>query len=190
MFYMNRLITFLGCFAALICFGASNVCATKYTTQAAPSQVSPPNPHTQQSVVASDPSRADVIVSSIRHAADKCLSKWEAASCITELGHFSTTLVTFFAHDLEAAGHQAQLEPLRQSCAASTASSKMAVPAYAQSSAMTECANMMYDISVKAQLVPEATMYQFMIMSVMCLNKDQRKCAAMEVGVNTFLEKH
>ena len=120
-------------------------------------------------------SYAQVASSTLLHMnnmATYCVGSWEDEACIKELSSISMDLTTGYAELLDASKQQGAMEVLKQHCAASTAALKVLVPAYAMKSAITECVNSISDISEATLIKPDLNLYQFMVISVMCLGND------------------
>lgn len=146
--------------------------------------ITPPNQPSiqgQQGKVAPNQKLVPTIKEIARDIVKNCNGgKWETQSCLTELGTLSFATTTTYADILQKANSpEAALEKLKQECAASTASMQGEYPAYAVTSAMTVCANIMYDLSVETGQKPDPDLYQLLVGSIMCLNK-QANCVGIE----------
>ncbi|MDH5721864.1 MAG: hypothetical protein OEY94_00895 [Alphaproteobacteria bacterium] len=108
-----------------------------------------------------------------------CPKTWETKACLTSMAHSNKTLASLYAEDLDKGGFQPEIELLKEHCAASTAALQIDVPVYAMKSAMTECANAIYDISESTKIKPPMTHYQLMVTSIYCLDRDPR-CETLE----------
>ena len=135
--------------------------------------------------VAAPPSAAQdqrEILPAATHAANiakSCPGTWEKEACLHAVSNSAHDMVVNYAAALESAGKTSALETLKQVCAAATATESN-IPAYAYTSAYTECANGIYDLSEHTRVQPDQSHYQLLITAVLCLSKDQR-CAALEL---------
>lgn len=126
------------------------------------------------------------VVQHIRQLQQNCMSgQWESQACIRALGESNLTLASQYAESLKKSGKAADADDIVQHCAASTASTKKQVPAYAMASAMTECANAMGDTANKTRIKPDLTHYQILIAGALCLSKHP-KCPPLERGIANF----
>tara|TARA_B100001989_G_scaffold250218_1_gene226916 strand:- start:90 stop:731 length:642 start_codon:yes stop_codon:yes gene_type:complete len=131
-----------------------------------------------------DQEKVQILQIHLKDLAQKCPNTWTSQKCLAALAESNKTLISVYAGDLDENGFKDQLTPLKEHCAASTAASKIEVPAYAMKSAMTECANTIYDISEATQVKPFLSHYQVLVTSIFCLSDDPR-CAPLE---NTLLK--
>lgn len=115
-----------------------------------------------------------------KQVANHCVSQWEAQSCLSILSHSALILASNYASDLQ--DHEQQTEDLKQHCAAATAATKGEYPAYAMTSAYTECANIMTDIAEQTGIAPDPSHYQLLIGSILCLNKSTH-CPQIETAL-------
>ena len=111
--------------------------------------------------------------------ASTCPGSWEQQTCLEAVSESNITLASNYAETLNNAGKSGQLEPLKQLCAASTAATEGEYPPAAMSSAFTECANGIYDISEQSGIKPDQSNYQLLIAAILCLNKDPQ-CGVLE----------
>lgn len=116
--------------------------------------------------------------------ASTCPGNWENQSCLKDISESNIAMVSNYAQALDNAGKNEALEPLKQTCAASTAATKGVYPPEAMKSAFTECANGIYDITTKTSISPDQSHYQLLIAGILCLSKDPQ-CKLLE----TSLEK-
>lgn len=114
-----------------------------------------------------------------RDIAQLCLSNWESASCLSAVSQSNYDLTLSYAAALSAARMGQATEGLKEYCAAATVIADETVPAYAFTSAYTECANGIYDISEASGVAPDSSHYQLLVGAVLCLSKDSR-CAGIE----------
>ncbi len=114
----------------------------------------------------------DVTIFHTKKVIKACQGHWEKQHCMSELADFSMTLTVTYADQLDKADKREYLDMLKEHCAASTAAREVDVPAYAMSSAMTECANIMVDINEATDVYPDPNLYQLAVGSIMCLNKN------------------
>lgn len=117
--------------------------------------------------------------------ANACLPGWETQTCIKALAQSSYVMVSNYGGTLEERKMKADAETLKQHCAATTAATQQDVPAYAQRSAMTECANTISDLVEKTKIAPDMAHYQLMVIPTLCLSKDP-SCAAVTEQLKTF----
>lgn len=122
-------------------------------------------------------------------AAKYCSHEWSSQECMKTLSGASLVMVSNFAEDLHEKGHAEHLESLKQNCAASTAGTKVEVPAYAQRSAFVTCINHIVTINEKTGVKPNADFYQLMVGAIMCFDKNQ-SCAVIERSLDTLLAAH
>ncbi len=122
-------------------------------------------------------------------AAKYCSHEWSSQECMKTLSGASLVMVSNFAEDLHNKGHGGHLESLKQNCAASTAGTKVEVPAYAQRSAFVTCVNHIVTINEKTGVKPNADFYQLMVGAIMCFDKNQ-SCAVIERSLDTLLATH
>lgn len=111
-----------------------------------------------------------------------CPQKWETQNCLKAVSSSNKTLVVNYMQALDAKGKKAEVEQVKQVCAASTAATEGEYPAYAMKSAFTECTNGLYDISQKTGVLPDQSHYQLLVGAVLCLS-DAPQCAALEAGM-------
>lgn len=111
-----------------------------------------------------------------------CLKQWEKQTCMKTLSSLNFTLVTSYAEALRGANKKASIGQLKNGCAASTAALKISVPAYAMRSAMTECVNLMADISDKTSIHPEPSLSQLAVSAILCIGKN-KACPEIEKGL-------
>lgn len=119
----------------------------------------------------------DIITSGhIKSLASLCVNNWESEGCLKELSALSMDMTVNYAEKLDAQDNQtkkeAEMESLKQHCAASTAALKISVPAYAMRSAITECVNTVSDLNKDTAIKPDVNLYQLLVGSVLCLSKD------------------
>ncbi len=117
--------------------------------------------------------------------AQKCSGSWEAQDCLKVLSQSTLVLASNYGADLKEQGNENAAENLKQHCAAATAATRMEVPADAMRSAMTECANIIFDISQKTGVKPDQSHYQLLVYPVMCLSGDAN-CPAVEKGLAEY----
>lgn len=170
--------------ASLCLLASGSAKAQRYTatpeTDAAQTRPGPVMPK-QQPKQAPNPKLVPTIKDVARDIVQNCNGgNWETQPCLSNLGTLSFLTTTTYADTLQKANtSEAVLETLKQECAASTAPMQGEYPAYAVTSAMTVCANKIYDISEQTNQKPDPDLYQLMVASIMCLNK-QSNCTAIE----------
>lgn len=128
------------------------------------------------------PAAAQIDAAVMKHAkavARTCPGAWDKPACLKVLGASNFDMTVDYAAKLEAADKKDFLEPLKQSCAASTAAKEQDVPAYAMTSASKECANSIYDITQKTKVLPDRNYYQLIVASTLCL-EGAKECATIE----------
>ncbi len=108
-----------------------------------------------------------------------CVGKWESEACLKELSSVSMDMAVNFAENLDAKKEHGAIELIKQHCSAPTAALKISVPAYAMKSAITECVNSVADINEATSVKPDLNLYQLLVGSVLCLDKDPA-CADIE----------
>jgi len=108
-----------------------------------------------------------------------CPGSWENATCLKAVSSSSYDMIIDYAAKLEQAGKKDFLEPLKQTCAASTAAREQEFPASAMNSAFKECANSMYDIAQKSSVMPDRNYFQLIVVSSLCLD-GAPECAGVE----------
>lgn len=108
-----------------------------------------------------------------------CVGSWQSQPCMKALSSSNLTLASMYAESLAKGGHQKVQDALLQNCAASTAATKTEVPAYAMKSAMTTCANVIYDITEATKVRPNLTHFQLLVEPIFCLGGEAR-CADFE----------
>lgn len=119
------------------------------------------------------------VMAHAKKIASICPGSWEKQSCLEAVSESNITLAGNYAQSLDNTGNSAQIEPLKQLCAASTAATKGEYPAEAMNSAFTECANGIYDISQQSGVAPDQSNYQLLVAAILCLSKDPQ-CALLE----------
>ncbi len=122
-------------------------------------------------------------------AAKYCSYEWSSQECMKTLSSASLVMVSNYAEDLHESGNGEHLESLKQHCAASTAGTKVEVPAYAQRSAFVECINHIVTINEKTGVKPNADFYQLMVGAIMCFDKSQ-SCIVIEQSLDSVLAAH
>lgn len=122
-------------------------------------------------------------------AAQHCNRGWSSQECMKTLSEASLVMTSRYAEDLDSKGHGNYLEELKNHCAASTAATKVTVPASAQRSAIVECVNHIVDISDSTGINPDPNFYQLMVGSVFCFDK-QATCAIIEQSLHAALLRH
>lgn len=120
-----------------------------------------------------------------RTIAHACPQAWDTNTCKSALSETVLTLAGAYAETLNNAGHSADLEPLKQGCAAATAASKIEVPGQALASAMTECANIISDITQRTNTPPDKSLYQLLVFPLLCL-KNEPSCPAFEGQLQAY----
>lgn len=116
-----------------------------------------------------------------------CPGAWETQACLKAMSLSNQDLAVNYASAVKNAGHEAEIENVKQVCAASTAATEGDYPAYAMKSAFTECANGIYDISERTGVKPDPSHYQLLIGSVMCLSQ-AKECAGLEQQMRTMAQ--
>lgn len=145
--------------------------------------LSTPSAHAQaQTAQPAQPVITAQVAAFAKQIAGVCPENWENQDCLKALSESNLSMVSNYAETLDKAGHKDQLEPLKQTCAASTAAAKGAYPAEAMKSAFTECANSIYDITTKTSLTPDQSHYQLLVAGILCLNKDAQ-CKLLETSL-------
>lgn len=122
-------------------------------------------------------------------AASYCSHEWSSQQCMKTLSGASLVMVSNYAEELHKKGHGQYLEPLKQNCAASTAGTKVDVPAYAQRSAFVECINHIVTINEKTGVKPDPDFYQLIVGSIICFDKNQ-SCVVIEQSLDSMLAAH
>lgn len=117
--------------------------------------------------------------------AKNCIGNWESPACLSASSSTALTVAALYGSELQERGHSAAAEKIKEHCAAATAAREQSYPAYAMQSAYTECANMIYDVSVETSIKPQPELYQLLVSSVLCLSKDGR-CASVEQGLRPY----
>jgi len=107
----------------------------------------------------------------VRNLSTKCKGKWQTSGCIKTLSGVSFVMVSNYAHDLQTANRNNEVETLKQYCAASTAALQIKVQAPAMRSAMTECINKISDLNDQTGLRPDPNYAQMIVSSILCLDK-------------------
>lgn len=120
-----------------------------------------------------------------RVMAPACVNKWETQECLRATSQSALEMAATYAEKLDKAGHKDALEVLKDQCAAATAATRGQYPAYAMTSAYTECANIIVDISDETGINPDQSHYQLLVGAVLCLTKDPR-CRVIEQGLNKY----
>lgn len=117
-----------------------------------------------------------------------CVGAWQNQKCMSALSSSTLTMASLYAEALEKSGHKDAQDPLMQNCAAATAATKVEVPAYAMKSAMTTCANAIYDITESTKIKPNLTHFQLLVEPIFCLGGDER-CGKFEELLRTVVAK-
>jgi hypothetical protein len=117
-----------------------------------------------------------------------CVGSWQSQNCMKALSSSALTLASLYAEKLEKAGHKDAQDPLLQNCAAATAATKVEVPAYAMKSALTTCANAIYDITESTKIKPNLTHFQLLVEPIYCLGGDPR-CEKLEEILRAVVAK-
>ncbi len=115
------------------------------------------------------------VLTYVKGVGKACVEDWATQNCMKNLSILNRDTASFYAQNLNDSGRKdadAKMEELKQHCAASTAALKVDVPAYAMRSAMTECVNTISDIVDATKVKPNVNMYQLMVGSILCLQKD------------------
>jgi hypothetical protein len=141
-----------------------------------------------------DEERKGQISKAARHHAQSvaasCPGSWETQSCLQSASDTFLTTAALYAEDLDKNGQSGELENIKAHCAASTAATRLDdLPAYAMRSAFVECVNEIYDMSERTKIKPDIELYQLMVMSVLCLDKDPR-CSVMEDGLKKTVSRY
>jgi hypothetical protein len=101
-----------------------------------------------------------------------CIDNWESQTCLVTLSQSSLALTSNYGATLQNKGAGKHTETLKQGCAASTAALNGRYPANALTSAFTECANTIYDLTEKTNIFPDPTHFSLLVGSVLCLQKN------------------
>lgn len=109
-------------------------------------------------------------------------NKWTSPKCLRMISESVLQMAGEYSARLEAKSKVKGMDDLRENCAAATAASKIAVPAYAMESALAACVNSIYKISQETGILPDADLYQLVIMPAVCLKK-QGQCSELEKQV-------
>ncbi|MCL4677275.1 MAG: hypothetical protein KJ017_01635 [Alphaproteobacteria bacterium] len=118
--------------------------------------------------------------------ATACPGNWEAEECLKATSQSAMVLVSQFGASLEYEGYKAQMDPLKEDCAASTAATQQdGIPAYAMKSAYTVCANKIAEIAEITGVKPDPSYYQLMIASILCMDKNPQ-CRMMESSLKKW----
>ena len=126
---------------------------------------------------------------SVYHAqkvAASCLNKqWTAPLCLKNLSESALVLSANYAGVLESKGMIGPIEQIKQNCAAASAGTQGDYPAYALTSAFTQCANMIFDVSEQTYIKPDLSHYQILVGSILCLSRDPR-CTSIEQQLKAY----
>lgn len=114
---------------------------------------------------------------------ESCVQNWGDQSCMQSISATSKDMLEAYAVALEKSGHKAQVETVKNQCAATTAAAKTKVPAYAMKSALTECANTISDVVAEVTVQPDLVLYQLLVGSIFCLGKEE-PCPVFEKGIS------
>lgn len=107
-----------------------------------------------------------------------CPGNWENETCLFAVSKSNYDMTVNYATTLDNSKKSDSLEGLKQVCAAASVTEPN-IPAYAYTSAYTECANGIYDISEQTGVSPDQSHYQLIVAAVLCLSKDPR-CIGLE----------
>lgn len=124
-------------------------------------------------------------VQNAKDVAKVCPARWTEQTCLSSVSKVTLTMAANYAGSLQESGKTAESESIKQDCAAATAASEGAYPAYAIQSAFTECANTIADISEKTGMNPDLSQYQILGGAVLCLQKNPA-CVFIEMGLKTY----
>lgn len=115
-----------------------------------------------------------------------CIDSWVEPACMASLSDNVTVLASDYAAKLKEVGYGDDvLEALKQGCAAATAASSQEVPAEAMRSAMTQCANLIADISKQSGVKPDQSLYQLLTYPILCYQEDPL-CSVFELQLDAF----
>ncbi|MFP4313125.1 MAG: hypothetical protein ACLFR0_02250 [Alphaproteobacteria bacterium] len=119
------------------------------------------------------------VMAHAKNVAGACVGNWESAGCIEAMGKSNKDLAINYAETLNAQGHKASLDAIKNGCAAATVEEKGEFPATAFGSAYVECVNTIYDTTTKTSVMPDQSHYQLLVAGGLCITKDPR-CNAFE----------
>lgn len=125
----------------------------------------------------------------IRHAmtiSKACPGNWGAQSCLRAMSASNQDMAINYALKVKEAGHEQELETIKETCAASTAATQGEYPADAMRSAFTECVNGMYTVSEKTGVTPDQSHYQLIVGAVLCMN-NAPQCPQLEKQMRTLV---
>lgn len=117
-----------------------------------------------------------------------CIGAWQSQKCMKALSSSNLSLASLYAEKLELGGKKKSQDALLENCSASTAATKVDVPAYAMKSAMTTCANAIYDITEATKIKPNLTHFQLMVEPIFCLGGEER-CEKFEELLRNIISK-
>lgn len=117
-----------------------------------------------------------------------CIGAWQSQKCMKALSSSNLTFSSLYAEKLELGGKKKAQDALLENCSASTAATKIDVPAYAMKSAMTTCANAIYDITEATKIKPNLTHFQLLVEPIFCLGGEER-CEKFEELLRNIISK-
>ena len=120
--------------------------------------------------------------------AENCAGQWQAQNCLREVSDVMLHLAASYAGNLQDNGQTEFVDSIKENCSAATAAKHKDIPVYALNSAMTQCINMIYDISEKSGLKPDHNLYQLAVGSTFCL-KNLSGCDTIESQLLAILER-
>lgn len=115
-----------------------------------------------------------IVIIHTQDIAAYCIGAWQSQKCMKALSRSNLTLASLYAETLNKNKKKKAQDALLENCSASTAATKVDVPAYAMKSAMTTCANAIYDITEATKIKPNPTHFQLMIEPIFCLGGEER----------------
>ncbi|TVQ83385.1 MAG: hypothetical protein EA357_06260 [Micavibrio sp.] len=125
----------------------------------------------------------------MRHAiaiSKACPGNWEKQPCLRAMSESNQDMAINYAMKVKEAGHEQELETIKETCAASTAATQGEFPAQAMRSAFTECVNGMYTVSEKTGVTPDQSHYQLIVGAVLCMN-NAPQCPQLEEQMRTLV---
>lgn len=135
--------------------------------------------------------QAQISAAAQQHAQNiskNCPGAWTTPACLKAVSASSYDMTIDYASKLESAGKKDFLEPLKQTCAASTAAREQDFPADAMNSAFKECANGIYDITQKSGVLPDRNYFQLIVVPSLCMD-GAKECAQVEQQMRAMVKQ-
>ncbi len=134
-------------------------------------------------------SRADKeIIGYAKSMAKYCSQgQWESMRCLSIMSDSNKVLAANYMALLERSELLDAKEAVKNSCAATTAFNEVkGVTKEAIASAMTECANMIADVSGRTNVTPNANHFQLLFAPIFCYKEQAEQCAMVDQSFSQY----